>query len=395
MTFKKTIRKIHLWLGLSSGLVVFIISITGCIYVFQKEISELYYKDQLYVDVPDEKKTLPMSVLIKEAEDAFGGNVKMSSATSFRRPDKAWEFMFFKAGPEDAITYFEAISYYKVVLINPYNGQITGIIDYKYNFFNIVKYLHWSLLLSTPYGQPIVGYATLIFVIMLISGIVLWWPKNLKKSNYNKSFKVKWKAKFKRLNYDLHNVMGFYACFILLVLSLTGLVWAMKWFNQTVYVIASQSLSPPFIVQMKSNTSFENKEQNSIDIAFSSAEIDLPKADRISLSMPKLPDGIISIKGYRGKETYYNVDNLQYDQYNGKLLNRRNFSDKNNGEKLISMNYDIHVGAILGLPGKILAFIASLISSSLPVTGFLIWWGKAKKKKAKANFKFENSLVES
>jgi uncharacterized iron-regulated membrane protein len=45
------------------------------------------------------------------------------------------------------------------------------------------------------------------------------------------------------------------------------------------------------------------------------------------------------------------------------------------------MNYDIHVGAILGLPGKIIAFLASLIPASLPVTGFLIWWGKKKKGK--------------
>ena len=47
------------------------------------------------------------------------------------------------------------------------------------------------------------------------------------------------------------------------------------------------------------------------------------------------------------------------------------------------MNYDIHVGAVLGLPGKILAFFASLIAASLPVTGFVIWWGRRKKSKAK------------
>jgi uncharacterized iron-regulated membrane protein len=46
------------------------------------------------------------------------------------------------------------------------------------------------------------------------------------------------------------------------------------------------------------------------------------------------------------------------------------------------MNYDIHVGAVLGLPGKIIAFCASLIAASLPITGFYIWWGRRKKKKA-------------
>jgi len=49
------------------------------------------------------------------------------------------------------------------------------------------------------------------------------------------------------------------------------------------------------------------------------------------------------------------------------------------------MNYDIHTGAILGLPGKILAFFASLICASLPVTGFYIWYGRKYKKKEKKN----------
>jgi len=45
------------------------------------------------------------------------------------------------------------------------------------------------------------------------------------------------------------------------------------------------------------------------------------------------------------------------------------------------MNYDIHIGAVLGLPGKIMAFVASLIAASLPITGFIIWWGRKKKSK--------------
>ena len=39
------------------------------------------------------------------------------------------------------------------------------------------------------------------------------------------------------------------------------------------------------------------------------------------------------------------------------------------------MNYDIHVGNILGFPGKVLAFFASLIAASLPITDFKLWWG--------------------
>jgi uncharacterized iron-regulated membrane protein len=69
------------------------------------------------------------------------------------------------------------------------------------------------------------------------------------------------------------------------------------------------------------------------------------------------------------------------DQYSGEILAKKLWDDKNAGEILQEANYNIHVGAILGFPGKLLAFFASLVSASLPVTGFMIWWGRKKKKK--------------
>ena len=86
--------------------------------------------------------------------------------------------------------------------------------------------------------------------------------------------------------------------------------------------------------------------------------------------------------------TNYNADYFHYDQYTGKSLKTvgswdSKFKDAKLADKIARMNYDIHVGAVLGLPGKILAFFASLIAASLPVTGFVIWWGRRKKSKAK------------
>lgn len=63
-------------------------------------------------------------------------------------------------------------------------------------------------------------------------------------------------------------------------------------------------------------------------------------------------------------------------KYDGRLLLYQKNAEKNRGQRLMDMNYDIHIGAIGGLTGKIIAFIASLICASLPVTGFLVWWLK-------------------
>ncbi len=72
MSLKKKIGKIHLWLGLASGLVVFIVAITGCIYVFQKEISEALYPERYFVDsVPANNHTISLSAMKQKAEQAI------------------------------------------------------------------------------------------------------------------------------------------------------------------------------------------------------------------------------------------------------------------------------------------------------------------------------------
>lgn len=379
--FRKITGQIHLWLGLLSGLVVLTEGITGCLFVFQKEISDYVHADTFFITPPANTRTLPYSTLLKNAQQALGKDRPVNFSTTFKDPEKAWEFMTYKAGDEKAIFYFASIAYYESVFINPYTGKITGHYDYKYDFFNIVKFIHWSLLLNSVYGQPITGYSTLIFVVMLITGMIMWWPKKWSKTNINKSFKIKWKAGFKRVNYDLHNVPGFYAMLITLVLALSGLVFALKWFETTVYVVASRSVTPPKIKYEKSVPSAPAV--NAIDKAFLHAKGLFPMADRIAVSPASGKEGVIYINGIKGKDTFYHYDALQYDQYTGKLLNRRNYDEQNAGEKLVGMNYDIHVGAILGLPGKILAFVGSFVAGSLPITGFMIWLNRKKKKKKK------------
>lgn len=360
---------------------MFVVAITGCLFSFQKEITEYLDHDQQFVSAPAKARTLSITKLQHIANQALKGDA--SFITTFSDPKRSWEFMQYQPGDRNAFWYFNTIKNYKSAFINPYNGEVLSVKNYKQDFFIVVKYIHWNLLLNDKYGQPIVGYATLIFVILLISGLILWWPKNLKKANLDKSFSIKWKSNFKRINYDLHNVLGFYTVFIALILALTGMVFAMKWFEKMVYVIANQSTIPPkFVSSFSDSTQISSK--NPLDRAFYTAKNSMPEAQRIGLIPAAGTKSVIYISGYRDPETYYNYDQLQFDQYSGKLLNRQNYRDKNKGEKIIGMNYDIHVGAILGLPGKILMFLVSLVCASFPITGLIIWLNKKKKSKLKS-----------
>ena len=410
LTVRYWILQIHCWLGLLSGLVVLIVSITGCLFVFQKEIAELLHKERYFIspavasparsasscEVPP--TPLSLSLLQQKAQHVLGAGRPITTILTRRQPDRTWEFMAYQDN-DTAFSYFGAIGYYQSVFLDPYTGAVTGNQDHKYDFFSIVKYIHWSLLLNTAYGQPIVGWSTLIFVILLITGLVLWWPKKWNPSARNRSFKIKWTASFKRVNYDLHNVSGFYSLFPALIISLTGLVFAFKWFTALVYLLCCGTTTAPArsfarsqppdtaaithaTIHGPGNTLTDAGIGSALlplDKAFLLARQSLPAAERIALSPATGKEGVIYIFGYEGRETYYGYDALQFDQYTGRLLQWRRDKEKKAGERLVEMNYDIHVGAIGGLAGKIIAFIASLICASLPVTGFLIWWGKKRK----------------
>jgi len=376
-TVKWWIGQLHLWLGLASGIVVLIVSVTGCLFVFQKEISEAVWKRKYFVTAPDGGQALPLTTLQSTAQTVLGTDKPINDITIHRQSDRSWEFMAYKEN-DTALTYFGAMEYYWSVFLNPHTGHVTGIRNYKTDFFQIMKYLHWSLLLNDKYGQPIVGWSTVIFVLMLITGLVLWWPRKWNRVTRKRSFSIQWKGKFKRKNYDLHNVLGFYFYIPALILALTGLVFAFQWFQSLVYVAATGTAPAP--EQPAVTSHHRDIYVNDPTIAWHEAEKNNPDYVRMNISPATGNDGAISVYAYADEEIYYNYQEMHFDQYNGNLILQQSWDQKNPGEKLIGMNYDIHVGAIGGLTGKLIAFLASLVSASLPITGFCIWWNKKKKR---------------
>ena len=375
MTAKKAIGFLHLWLGLASGLVVFILGITGCIYVFEDEIKNVVYQERLFIK-PENKPRLPVSKLIEGAQRQLGAAYPFIIFEMPNNPSSTYRFYAYKINDE-AKTYFGQREYGYNVYVNPYNGHVVKIENSKYEFFTLVLFTHYDLLLAKT-GKQIVGWSTIIFIVLLISGMVLWWPKNKPAARQRIWFQWKDTTKWKRKNYDLHNIAGFYFMSVCLIIALTGLVWAFTWFNDSVQYLANGGASSkkPNIVH-SDTTRISNALP--IDLVLYDLKRRIPQAASYSFFLPKAKGDPLNASAlFTGRERYKFVSN-QYDQHTGKFLQTRTFDQKSRGEKLRNMNYDIHAGSILGLPGKILAFFASLTAASLPVTGFVIWWGRRKK----------------
>ena len=126
--------------------------------------------------------------------------------------------------PIEVIFYEEKPEFYKSVFVHPWSGEILHIEDHLSGFFHFVLDGHMHLWLPAEIGSEIVAWSTFIFFLMLVSGIILWWPKNKKVRKQRTWFRWKESTKWKRKNYDLHQIIGFYASFIAVIFIFTGLI---------------------------------------------------------------------------------------------------------------------------------------------------------------------------
>lgn len=371
MTIKKAIGTLHLWLGFTSGLVVLFLGITGCILAFEREIELL---------------TVPYQFVEKQ-DKPFLSPSQIKTITDKNLPDKTIHGIAYGGADKAIVASFYSLDYYYLMYINPYTGEVLKTKNMADDFFRIVIDGHFYLWLPPEIGQPIVASATLIFVVMMITGLILWWPKN--KSAARQRFSIKWNAKWRRVNYDLHNVLGFYMTWIAIMIATTGLVFGFQWFAKSVYWATSGGKQiTEFYMPVSDKLSTQNLDAPAVDILWQRMTKQYPSAKVLEVHIPENDSASIEVAANPDDGTYWQADYRYFNQYTleeipvthlyGKL------EDTSVADKIARMNYDIHVGAVAGLPGKIIAFIASLICASLPVSGVYIWWGRRKKQNNEA-----------
>lgn len=371
-TFRKVNNFIHLWLGLITGLIMFIVCITGCLWVFQKEITNMVYPP---LKIPVQQKPLigPSGVL---------------QLTDSLFPGKAIRYINYAQGEPVYVGVNSWDDNPFDLQVDPYTGKAYGKAPDKESvapFFDFVRDGHRALWLPWEIGRPIVNYSTLLFIILLITGLIWWYPKKWNRSTFNKSFKIKWKASWKRVNIDLHNVLGFYSLLLLFALAITGITFGIEWFSKGYYWLTTGTQQVEWIVPESDSEKAANGYAfpAALDKAFQNVLKKHPDTYSLHIENPDTSNRKSSIemtvnfkKGSFYTEIYYAFDRytakeLTWDKVWGKPIEENTF-----GEKVQRFNYDIHVGSVLGLPGKILAFFASLIGASLPVTGFIIWYNR-------------------
>lgn len=365
--FKKNVRLIHLWIGLLTGLIVFIVCITGCIYAFQKEIRLAAYP--YYTVVHKNQQELTLDNLLNEYKRQSDNNV-------LRIYD-------FTETTRSTILLTEKDQQYFFSFLNPYTGNLLKEKNLASDFFVIVLYIHQNLLLG-ELGTQIIGWSVVVFILSLITGLILWFPKNTKvfksKKGRKSKFSIKTKAKKHKVIFDLHNVLGFYASAILLVVAITGIAWTFTWVDGALYSLVTFEKK-----KTEKTTTITSTVFNKTALTTTKQQLDYNQNNR-NLFIYYLPqqDTIpLQVTAYPNDDSFGSSDNYYLQPDSGRLIKSKLDSQKNAGEKFNSLYYDIHTGSILGIGGKIIVFLAGLIGASLPVTGTMLWIHNRKKKRAK------------
>lgn len=371
---KKLFHKLHLWLGLASGLLVFIIAITGSLYAFQEEITGIgkYH----YVEKRNEALMLP-TALSNVGEKILPD--KELHAVKYNGKTKAAELIFFGYNPD----------YYLIAYLNPYTGEVQKVKDMNKDFFRFILQGHYYLWLPPQMGRPLVASSTLLFIIILFTGLIIWIPKNKRALRDRISFRWKKGTRWPRINRDLHVVGGLYVTLFALIFAITGLVWGFEWFANIYYktVDGKKSLAYSEILSHQHVTDSTLQVREPLDKVWLFMQSEYPDAASIEVHPVHSDSASIATNANQRDGKYWKTDYRYFDQYTLQEIPTESiygrFKDADFADKLMRMNYEIHTGAILGLPGKIFAFLMSLFIASLPVTGFILWWKKKKKKKKK------------
>lgn len=360
---KKIFGKIHLWLGLASGLVIMVVALSGSLLVFRDELEPLLYKKLLVVTEGTQRKPLDELMAIAQQQAPAA---KISQVRVYNDPRRSVLMLLGKREDDG-----NALQ----VAIDPYTGAILGKEPFNKQFFQVVLRLH-RYLLAGSIGKTITGISCLCFTILLVSGMILWWPAN--KNAIKQRFRVKWDARFKRLNWDLHAVLGFYASAFLLAIALTGLVWSFKWLNNSIYWLADGKLPKPNRVTSKhpAQPQAAGIYQQMLDATNASFTFH----GDINMVIPPEKNAAISVsKTNLDAVVHRKISSAFFDNKTGEKIEERPFEKESRGSKIRRMIYPVHTGGLYGWPTKIIALLSALFAASLPVSGVLIWLGKKKK----------------
>ena len=356
---RKLFKQLHIWLSIPLGVVMSITCFTGAVLIFEGEITRSIYRDVYYVD---DVRSAPLSIdeIIAAVEPALIEGQRIMSITTFDDAERSYEVAL--SAPDS-----------KTLLVDQYSGEIRGETQ-KIELFRTMFRLHRWLMDSRPtdggvfWGKLIVGISTLMMALVILTGIVIWWPKSLKMwlSRSKMALRLGWH----RFWYDMHVVGGIYATLLLLVMALTGLTWSFTWYNKGFYALFGAEASQggkhgsKGMVREKGDTVTDYQHWQDVYDRLAAANPDAPKITISDGTASVAPVGVINKRA---------TDSYTFDTTTGEITSEDLYRARTKSRKMRGVIYSLHVGNFGGMFTRVLWFLAAMLGATLPLTGYYLW----------------------
>ncbi|TFY94679.1 flavodoxin [Pseudomonas nabeulensis] len=363
---KKTLFQLHWFFGITAGLVLALMGITGAAVSFQDEILRALNPTVLTVE-KREAGVLPPAELVRKLEATEGKTVSMlwveSDSGNAAR-------VFFTPPPGERrgqMRYFD-----------PYTGDYMGDVVGQ-DVFGFLLQFHRFLVMGDT-GRNITGACTLILVFFCLSGLYLRWPRQV--ASWRVWLTLDWRKKGRSFNWDLHSVFGTWCLLAYLLAALTGLYWSYDWYNQGLTKLLSDA---PQNERMRKRgpppvgpTPVANYDAIWSSI-YSNAGPDL---SAYNIRMPAVAGQPATVY-YLLKNSPHDraLNQINLDPASGEVKSHDRYATKTFGSQLLTSVYALHTGSYFGLIGRIVLTVSSLLMPLFFITGWLLYLDRRRKKR--------------
>ncbi|VVO36702.1 sulfite reductase flavoprotein subunit alpha [Pseudomonas fluorescens] len=364
---KKTLFQLHWFFGISAGLVLALMGITGATVSFQDELLSVLNPTVLQVE-KQVAGVLPPAELVEKIEGASGKKVAMiwvetdsgkAARVSFTPPpgERRGEMRYF----------------------NPYTAEFMGDAVGQ-DFFGFMLQLHRFLAMGDT-GRQITGACTLILVFFCLSGLYLRWPRQW--NSWRAWLTLDWKKKGRSFNWDLHSVAGTWCLVFYLLAALTGLSWSYEWYSKGLTRLLSDSPQNERVRGGRGPAPAGPAPTADYAAMWSSIYSAAgPALSAYNIRMPPVAGQPATVFYLLNSSPHDRALNqISLDPATGIVKRHDRYSDKSLKAQLLTSIYALHVGSYFGIVGRIILTLSALTMPLFFVTGWLLYLDRRRKKK--------------
>ena len=339
----------HLILGSTAAIVVLIMSVTGVLLMYERQMLE--WADG-HIRSTEAGPRLQPEALIKAIEGQAGVS-----------PDA----ITIKSAANAPV---EATIKGKLTYVDAYSGRILEAPSQRIrSFFRVVTDWHRRLALEgarRELGRSITGAANLMFLGLALSGMYLWLPRKWTKNNVRAVLWFRSHESGKARDFNWHNVIGIWSAIPLIAVILGAAVISYPWFTNLVYQIAGSPAPSP-----EPRRPPAKPDATGLDAAFQQAQTRVPDwqtitwrrsgGERISLAIAESHRGRVDLKS-----------TLLVDRATGAVIEHEQYQNLSRGRQWRLWLRFIHTGEALGVAGQTIAGVVSAGAAVLVWTGIAL-----------------------